>query len=60
MANRNGGIATIEGVRGLFELWMRPIGEAWKSWPIEKQIRPLEEIRPIGEMRHWLKEHVEK
>ena len=58
LESRTGGIATIEGVRGLFDLWVRPIGDGWKTWPIEKQIRLLEEIQPIGEMWGWLKQHL--
>jgi len=53
---RSGGIATIEGVRGLFDLWLRPLGEHWKMWPADKQFRLLAEIRPIVEMGDWLRE----
>ena len=58
--SRSGGIATIEGVRGLFDLWVRPIGDKWKTWPADKQARLFEEIRPIGEIWDWLREHLER
>ncbi|HEY5706311.1 MAG TPA: hypothetical protein VIS96_12120 [Terrimicrobiaceae bacterium] len=57
---RTAGIATIEGVRGLFDLWARQVDGKWRNWPLDKQERLFEEIRPIGEMWEWLKERLSR
>ncbi|HEY5706313.1 MAG TPA: hypothetical protein VIS96_12130 [Terrimicrobiaceae bacterium] len=51
----SGGIATIEGVRGLFDLWANQVAGKWKAWPADKQERLFKEIKPIYEMGQWLK-----
>jgi hypothetical protein len=59
-AGRGGGLATIEGVRQLFDIWAKQVSEEqWKSWPREKQVMLLEEIRPIFAMGAWLAESVQ-
>ena len=57
-AEKQGRTAGISDDRGMFELWARSVGEKWKARPVEKHERLMEEIRPIGEMWDWLKNHL--
>jgi len=53
---RAGGMATIEGVRGLFDLWAHQVPEAtWKGWDEGRRKALLEEILPIIEMGDWVR-----
>jgi uncharacterized protein CbrC (UPF0167 family) len=48
--SRKAGITTVEGVRGMFDIWAARLKDACKDWPAEKQKRLVEEIQRIGEM----------
>ena len=52
---RQGGMASIEGVSGLFAAWQKQVPDVvWQVWPREKQAALREQIKEIGAMWDWL------
>ena len=55
--SRAAGVATIEGVRALFDIWLRQVGDDWTKWDAKRQALLMDEIMPIYLVGEWLREN---